>query len=177
MIIVREGEPVKHMTGHSLAIVPTAEGAGFVKTGLFSTSGILFLLLNPDFQLGGSQPSSAFLFWQFLPRAWYSQVAISSSSSRGGEGQAKVCTTLQGECCLSAFSHYHHYHHHHHHHNNSADQACWAQDEPVHGVPVDSKRRPASLYWTRSQQGKGKMMILNGDYAKVNSTKIFQCWN
>ena len=55
-----------------------AEGADFVKTGIFSSIGILFLILDPDFdpdfQLGGSQPSSAFLFWQFLPRARYSQV-------------------------------------------------------------------------------------------------------
>ena len=84
MIIVREEEPAKHMMGPSPAIAPTAEGAGFVKTGIFASIGILFLILDPpfdpdfdpDLQLGGSQPSSAFLFWQFLPRARYSQVTV-----------------------------------------------------------------------------------------------------
>ena len=33
MMIVREGEPAKHMTGRSPAIAPKAEGEGFVKTG------------------------------------------------------------------------------------------------------------------------------------------------
>ena len=64
MIIVREEEPAKHMMGHSPAIAPTAEGAGFVKTGIFASIGILILILDPvpvpdpdfdpDFQLGGS---------------------------------------------------------------------------------------------------------------------------
>ena len=48
MTISREGAPAKHMMGHSPAIAPTAEGAGFVKTGIFASIGILFLILVRD---------------------------------------------------------------------------------------------------------------------------------